>query len=328
MAAETLVAAGAVPVVGDGQTPRELKGRLGMPTVLVVDDTAVDRTLAGRLLEKSPGMHALYADSGRQALQLLETECPDVVVTDLQMPEMDGFQLLTAIQQTHGEIPVVLMTAHGSEDIASQALEHGAASFVPKAELADLLVDTVRQILALSGAEPQYSRLVAGTRLATFEFELENDVELIEPLVDWLQQIATSLGLVAGTRRLRLGVALEHALHNAMFRGNLEMPRGESAVPDPTVLRQRLSDPHYAGRRVHVQAMLSRTEAHFTITDQGPGFDTAQVPQAGSLASWTHPGRGLILMTSFFDEVQFNAAGNQVTLLHKAVVGALVADQH
>jgi len=292
-----------------------------MPTVLVVDDTAVDRTLAGRLLEKSPGMRALYADGGKLALQLLETESPDVIVTDLQMPEMDGFQLLTAIQRSHGEVPVVLMTAHGSEDIATQALEHGAASFVPKAELADLLVDTVRQILALSGPEPQYSRLVAGTRRAEFEFELENDVELIEPLVEWLQQIATSLGLVSGTRRLRLGVALEHALHNAMFRGNLEIARGESAVPDLAVLQQRLSDPSYAGRRVHVQATLTRGEARFTIADQGPGFDTAQVPLSGSLSSWTHPGRGLILMTSFFDDVQFNAVGNQVTLLHKAVAG-------
>ena len=286
-----------------------------MPTVLVVDDTAVDRTLAGRLLEKSPGMRSLYADSGRQALQLLETESPDVIVTDLQMPEMDGFQLLTEIQQSYGEIPVVLMTAHGSEDIASQALEHGAASFVPKAELADLLVDTVRQILALAGDGSQYSRLIEGTRRAEFEFELENDVELIEPLVEWLQQIAASLGLVSGTRRLKLGVALEHALHNAMFRGNLEVPRGETPVPDPQLLQRRMTDPHYAGRRVRVEAQLSRASGRFVITDQGPGFDTTQVPQAGNLAHWKHPGRGLILMTSFFDEVTFNAAGNQVTLL-------------
>jgi DNA-binding NtrC family response regulator len=115
---------------------------------LVVDDTAVDRKLAGRLLEKAPGIQVLYADGGQAALELLQSECVDLIVTDLQMPDMDGLQLLTAIQEHSSEIPVVLMTAHGSEDIASLALEHGAVSFVPKAHLADLLADTVVQILA------------------------------------------------------------------------------------------------------------------------------------------------------------------------------------
>lgn len=290
-----------------------------MPTVMVVDDTAVDRKLAGRLLEKTGNIRVIYAEGGRQALELLATECPDLIVTDLQMPDIDGLQLLTAIEENYSEIPVVLMTAHGSEDIASLALEHGAASFVPKAELADLLSDTVIQILALTNSDHQYHRLIACSTRTEFEFELENDVELIEPLVELLQQIVTSMRIVTGTRRVRLGVALEHALHNAMFRGNLEVPRGHTSAPDMTLLKQRLTDAHYRDRKVHVLARITRGEATFVITDQGPGFDTSTVPQPGDPESLTHGGRGLVLMGTFFSEMHFNPVGNQVTLIQRRV---------
>ena len=95
-----------------------------MSTVLVVDDTAVDRKLASRLLEKSGVLRVLDADGGQRALEIIAEQLPDVVVTDLQMPEMDGLQLVTAVQERFPEIPVVLMTAHGSEDNAALALEH------------------------------------------------------------------------------------------------------------------------------------------------------------------------------------------------------------
>lgn len=288
-----------------------------MPTVLVVDDTAVDRKLAGRLLEKSANIRVIYADGGKQALELLATEGLDLIVTDLQMPDMDGLELLTAVVENYCEIPVVLMTANGSEDIASLALEHGAASFVPKSELADLLSDTVIKILTLSSSEHQYDRLIACSTRTEFEFELENDVELIEPLVELLQQIATSMQIVERTRRVRLGVALEHALHNAMFRGNLEIPRGSTGAPDLTLLQQRLSDARYRNRKVHVLARITRDEAVFVITDQGPGFDISTVPPAGVPASLTQGGRGLVLMGTFFSEIHFNDAGNQVTLIQR-----------
>jgi len=71
-------------------------------------------------------------------------ELPDLVVTDWQMPEIDGLELVNTIGDKYPEVPVVLMTAHGSEVVAAQALANGAASFVPKSDLADNLVETVR----------------------------------------------------------------------------------------------------------------------------------------------------------------------------------------
>src|SRR5439155_15026506 len=103
-----------------------------MATVLVVDDSALDRYLAGALLEEHAGMSVVYAEDGRQALAIIQQSAPDAVLTDMQMPEMNGLELVEAVRRDFPAIPVILMTAHGSEEIAVEALQKGASSYVPK----------------------------------------------------------------------------------------------------------------------------------------------------------------------------------------------------
>ena len=103
-----------------------------MSKVLVVDDSAVDRKLVGGLLDNMPGMEIAYAIHGADALAKMEQVLPDIVVTDLLMPEVDGLQLVTIVRQTYPHVPVILMTSQGTEEIAVQSLQRGAASYVPK----------------------------------------------------------------------------------------------------------------------------------------------------------------------------------------------------
>src|SRR5262245_9048764 len=83
-------------------------------TVLVVDDSAMDRHLAGAIVQKMGGWQPLFAANGAEALAMLEAQRPDVVLTDMLMPEMDGLQLVQAIRAKYPLVPVILMTAHGS----------------------------------------------------------------------------------------------------------------------------------------------------------------------------------------------------------------------
>src|ERR1700730_8593471 len=98
-----------------------------MAKVLVVDDSAVDRKMAGSILEKRPGLTELdkrtgitpvYAQNGKEALAALSKELPDLVLTDLQMPEMNGLEFVEEVKNKYPALPVILMTAYGSEDIA------------------------------------------------------------------------------------------------------------------------------------------------------------------------------------------------------------------
>src|SRR5260370_38467623 len=91
------------------------------PTVLVVDDSAVDRHKAKRLVEKVEGWRAVTACNGVEALEAIEREAPTGVLTDMLMPEMDGLELVEAIRGRYPLIPVILMTAFGNEAIAIRA---------------------------------------------------------------------------------------------------------------------------------------------------------------------------------------------------------------
>lgn len=290
-----------------------------MPKVLVVDDTAMDRRLAGGLLETAGDIEISYAKSGNEALNELSSRLPDLVLTDLQMPGVDGLELVNSINEKYPAVPVVLMTAHGSEVVAAQALANGAASFVPKSELANTLVETVMHILAMADTDQTYQRLVQCASKTEFEFNLENDAKLIDPLTELIQRVSGSQDVSSQTSRLRMGVALEQALYNAMFRGNLEMSHNEFPVVYFMSMKDRANEPRFRERRVYFHARITPDEAVFTVRDQGPGFDTSIVgPPADPESLKEGCGRGLVLMTTFMDRVQFNDAGNEV-VMHKSM---------
>src|SRR4051812_43723930 len=117
-------------------------------TILVVDDISVDRRKAGGIVEQNLGWSVIYADHGLSALAAIERDRPRIVLTDLQMPQMNGLELVEAVKRKHSLVPVVLMTAYGSEDIAIEALRQGAASYVPKNRLTRDLAQTLEQVLA------------------------------------------------------------------------------------------------------------------------------------------------------------------------------------
>ena len=174
-----------------------------MTSILVVDDSAVDRRLVGELLERKFECSVDYAVNGVEAMARLKDVAPDLVVTDLTMPEMNGLDLVTAVRKHFPAIPIILMTAYGSETLSIEALEQGAASYVPKSRLADKLPDTAKEVLTLAKADRCHAKLITCLDETRFTFTLDNDPSLVDPLVDLVQQMVSGMGLVdftAGSR--------------------------------------------------------------------------------------------------------------------------------
>jgi CheY-like chemotaxis protein len=297
-----------------------------MPTILVVDDSAVDRRLVGRFLHEKLECSIEYAASGVEALARMKEVAPDLVVTDLTMPVMDGLELVTAIRSHHPDLPVILMTAYGSETLALEALEQGAASYVPKSQLAEKLLGTVEEVLSLSRAGRSHEQLMRCLSRTEFTFSLENDAALIDPLVDLVQQMVVGMQLCDFTGQLRVGVALKEALLNALFHGNLELSLEDMQEvqdkliqeKDLSLVEQRRSQPPYRDRRIFVDVKISPEEARFVIRDGGPGFDVSAAPDPGDPAVLEREeGRGLMLIRTFMDEVTYNDLGNEVTLVKR-----------
>ena len=100
-------------------------------TVLVVDDDPAVGKVLGALLHQD-GLEACHAASGAEALKLLERRPVEAVISDLRMPGMDGMELLVRIHRRWPDLPVVMLTAHGTVDLAVEAMKVGACEFMLK----------------------------------------------------------------------------------------------------------------------------------------------------------------------------------------------------
>src|SRR5262245_16330170 len=163
--------------------------------VLVVDDSPMDRHLAGGILQKMANWRVTFAGNGVEALQMLQREPADLVLTDMLMPEMDGLELVQQVRVQYPLTPVILMTAHGSEDIAIQALKKGAASYVPKKTLARDLGETVDTVMAVAQSGRNQRRIHDSVTHRETHYSLENDTTLIPPLVAGIEDQLLQLKL-------------------------------------------------------------------------------------------------------------------------------------
>jgi CheY-like chemotaxis protein len=292
-----------------------------MATVLVVDDSAVDRLRAEKLLSKDIGLSVRSATNGKEALHALAQELPDVVITDMQMPEMDGLELVEAIRSKYPAVPVILMTAHGSEELAVHALQRGAASYVPKRNLARDLPETIDSVLGVSKANLGQQRLLECLIDTQSHFVLENDASLIPSLIGHLENNLTRMKLCDENGLIRVAVAMREALINAIHHGNLEISSSLREKDDKeysALVEERRQLEPYQDRRVHVYAKESHHEAYYVIRDEGRGFDPTSLPDPTDPANLEKvSGRGLLLIRTFMDEVHHNKTGNEITMIKR-----------
>src|SRR5512147_1852698 len=102
-----------------------------MSRILVVEDDAALREALTDTLELA-GQSVVAAPDGEAALALLGRETVDMVLSDVQMPGMDGHELLRRVKSVRPGIPFILMTAYGQIDRAVEAMRDGAADYLPK----------------------------------------------------------------------------------------------------------------------------------------------------------------------------------------------------
>ncbi len=295
-------------------------GTQGEPTtILVVDDSPFDRFYIGKLLKSMDDVRVVFAENGRDGLTAIERESPSVILTDLIMPDMEGLELVQEVRATHPQISVVLMTAYGSEDVAMRALRAGAANYIAKKDLARDLRPTLRQIISLSTNTRERRRILNSMIKRESEFVLVNDPDLVMPLLKLIQEELEGLGLCDATGLMQVGVALQEAVVNAMFHGNLEVSselRQEDERLFDQLARERRELEPYCSRRIQVEVRIDRDAARFVVHDQGPGFETGIFEQPVSPDDLGRiGGRGLLLIRMFMDSVSFNAAGNQITMV-------------
>jgi len=116
----------------------------GSTSVLVIDDeSSILESL--RILLRNEGFTPHVAHGGRQGLEQIESLSPDIVLTDVRMPNVDGIEILSAVRRADPAIPVILMTAQATLQSAVQAVNEGAFYYIQKPFRNDDLVAILRR---------------------------------------------------------------------------------------------------------------------------------------------------------------------------------------
>ena len=118
------------------------------PKILVVDDNkAFLKLMVGRLNKTYSDARFYRADSGEEALQLVENNTINLVISDFNMPHMNGFDLLIEVKKIKPEIKVIIMTSYSSPELHKEAFEEGSVGYIEKPFQAEELVELVKKAL-------------------------------------------------------------------------------------------------------------------------------------------------------------------------------------
>lgn len=102
-----------------------------MKTLLIVDDELKICELLSRFFT-SLGFHAVTAQSGHEAMELLARQSPDYLLLDVRMPDMSGLELLKQAKRLHPDLKVVMVTGLSDTEAVEEAFRHGASDYVTK----------------------------------------------------------------------------------------------------------------------------------------------------------------------------------------------------
>ena len=294
------------------------------PRILIVDDEEDIRTILEMALTTISGYSVDTAEDGRIALLKMRDKRYDVVITDLQMPEMDGSRLLDIARNEFPDIPVIVITGFARLETAIEALQLGASNFITKPFRIPEIRDVIEKSIHRKREREIPRRVLPCLVEEHLTFHIPPTIEAKSGVIHYLTEKLVGTGICDESGRYFVSVSLDEALTNSLFYGCLELPselRETEAGTDEfnRMVQERIQDPEYQSRAITIEMSLTTEEVVYRITDPGPGFDAPDLsktlPEPTEL-SRLH-GRGLLLMTCFMDEVYYNDTGNQITLIKR-----------
>jgi FixJ family two-component response regulator len=172
------------------------------PTVFLVDDDSSYLAATSRML-RATGFAVQPFSSAREFLAQRDADTPGCVIADLQMPEMNGFDLQTALNRTSNALPVIFLTGQGDIPSTVQAMREGAEDFLEKRVPKEKLIEAVRRAIARDASQRMAQ---AKTRDAQARFEklTEREREVLDHVLRGAlnKQIADDLGICERTVKL------------------------------------------------------------------------------------------------------------------------------
>ena len=202
---------------------------------LIVEDSDDMRDLMKLLLEEA-GYQTLTAADGREALKYIEDdrEFIDLVITDVQMPEVTGHEILTAVRARRGETPVIVITAFGSVEQAVAMVKSGAFQYLTKPFNKAKLLSLVEKALESSAPHREQARLRRES--PSTPARIIGASKPMRELFEQITKVARSMSTVLVTGESGTGKELvARAIHDASGRGGAFVPVNCAAIPSELI---------------------------------------------------------------------------------------------
>jgi DNA-binding NtrC family response regulator len=237
------------------------------PVILIVDDDKNTREGLDRALR--PSYEVVLAESGDQALRILETKAADLVISDVRMPGIDGLTLLQRIVAKDPQPMVVMLTAYGNVETAVEAMKRGAYDFLMKPVNLDRLDILVKR--ALRSREVEAENLSLRQQLDS-RFGLESIIShspAMQEVFDIIRQIAPTQATVLVQGESGTGKELvAHAIHHLSTRAKGPFIAVHCAALSPTLLESEL----FGHEKGAFTSAHERRQGRFELADGGTLF--------------------------------------------------------
>ncbi|HET7896367.1 MAG TPA: response regulator [Flavisolibacter sp.] len=117
-----------------------------MKILVAEDEPIMQKTIALRL--KKDGYQVVTTDNGREALNLIATEAPDLIITDIMMPYASGLEIVGTVKKLEKKVPIIVLSAMGQENVVVEAFDLGADDFIAKPFSPNELSMRVKRLIA------------------------------------------------------------------------------------------------------------------------------------------------------------------------------------
>jgi len=239
---------------------------MAVSTILITDDDFQIRMLLRDRLEAN-GYQIQLAENGQECMKILEKDSIDLMLLDLQMPEMSGMTVLKKMRERSIDIPVIILTAHGSIEQAVESMKLGAFDFLPKPCKPDHLIIVVQKALEKKGLQEE-NRFLRESLDSQYQM-IVGESEAMKQVMDITGKVARSkttilIGGESGTGKQLLA----HAIHQMSDRKN----RPFIQVNCTTLSEQLMESDLFGHEKGAFTGAVKLKKGRFETADQGTVF--------------------------------------------------------
>jgi len=288
--------------------------------VLLVEDELSSLFYLEQAL-KQEGIEYRTATDGRIGFDVFKEFQPNFVLSDINMSEMSGIELLEKVKAIKPETIVVMLTSYNSEQYVVDAMKLGANNYLKKPILKDTFLAFLRKyqnIIEMSDLDRKVSSFQLNHN---FSLLFPTNFDIIPSIVNLL--VSETDGVLSNEKQLDIRLGLSELLLNSVEHGNLGISFFEKsdAILNDTLTflyNERLAIPELNQRMVEVRFSYKNDQCEWLISDQGKGFDFKAIPDPSSEEGLLRlHGRGIFICKFQFDDMEYLGCGNQVRVIKK-----------